>query len=221
MNREPRDARLRSGLRRPRSAFTLIELLVVITIIAILASLLLPALASARHRAQSIRCVSNLREMGRSALMYCDGNGDQLPFAWYDDPNPRENSFYALLSPQLLGAGFDGYGDFQSRVFLCPSRPVEPLPAGHPVRISYGMNAFNAIEFPKPATRRLAAAQAVNPSSTVLIADVAPRYNHPPLESLEGRQVGYKHQGKANFVFFDGHAAAHPERDTNRLTLDF
>jgi len=67
-------------------AFTLIELLVVIAIIAILAAMLLPALASAKEKAQRAQCVNNNKEMSLAVHMYATDNRDILPYPNWNPP---------------------------------------------------------------------------------------------------------------------------------------
>ena len=66
--------------RHEEAAFTLIELLVVIAIIAILASLLLPALGRAKNEAKDVDCISNLRQLGLGIRLWASDQGDMYPW---------------------------------------------------------------------------------------------------------------------------------------------
>ena len=87
-------------MKNNNKGFTLIELLVVIAIIGILASMLLPALAKAKAKANRIKCVNNLGSIGKASLGFAQDNTERLP--WQLTPLQQTNHKYAAGS---IGVG--------------------------------------------------------------------------------------------------------------------
>jgi prepilin-type N-terminal cleavage/methylation domain-containing protein len=123
-------------MRKPQrssipSGFTLVELLVVIGIIALLISILLPSLAGARRRAESIACLSNLRSIGQAAVMYANVNKGFLPQPVKVGAN---DSFYRFSEPQaaLLSNLLKG----STNIFYCPSNHLNPPAGQDPIEMS-------------------------------------------------------------------------------------
>ena len=86
--------------KRYHKGFTLIELMVVIAIIAILAGLLLPALAKSKSKAIQINCLSNMKQMGVGLLLYSEDFNGQLPGNFHHNSNP-DFTWTDALSPYL------------------------------------------------------------------------------------------------------------------------
>jgi len=106
-------------------AFTLIELLVVVSIIALLISILLPALTAARAHGMNVKCLANLRQLGVAMAAYQhDSNGHALP---YVTGNAQNGYWHTVYSQHILGGMgvVDNGGDTQA--LLCPKTQVPPL----------------------------------------------------------------------------------------------
>jgi prepilin-type N-terminal cleavage/methylation domain-containing protein/prepilin-type processing-associated H-X9-DG protein len=138
----------RNAARSQRAGFTLIELLVVISIIALLVSILLPALQKARSAAQQVKCASNARQLAQAGYSFANDHRGSIPLSSSDlyFPTPgvipsglqnrvakfsgtsRMKDWASALVPYLGGSDqvtFENAKDSVSAVYRCPSDPHE------------------------------------------------------------------------------------------------
>jgi prepilin-type N-terminal cleavage/methylation domain-containing protein/prepilin-type processing-associated H-X9-DG protein len=223
---------------RKESAFTLIELLVVIAIIAILASLLLPALATAKGKAKSISCNNNLRQLILAAVLYEDDQ-KSLPIGYPVNFNLPESTIWYNSLQSYLGRTASTLAQINTglvptnKVFLCPAAP-NGGPFGY---LTYAQNVeINCFKLPLMSTQ----ASIPHPSWTILFGETdgydADAY---PDTDPYGGNICYRHSGgnehsvyssnpveggivgkmptigRANLVFLDSHVQLRNNAPTN------
>ena len=146
----------RNPTARRRSAFTLIELLVVVAVIAILAALLLPALASGKTRAKRIQCLNNQRQLALTWMLYATDNDDWLAENGMCDPESTANKMWVQGAFVHTGANTNidyitnpQYAEFayylkSTGVYVCPTDrdTVKVNNVIYPKLRSYSMNAY-------------------------------------------------------------------------------
>ena len=155
--------------RREPDGFTLIELLIVIGIIAVLISILLPALGRAREAANRVKCMSNLRQLAAAFITYASNNRGSFPGAadgyWGLTRTPRDTDWIYWqpgrdLDQSAIAPYLGARGGTMKGVLRCPSDILPPRPDVRPgatepltYDYSYQMNFLldgNPFEEPMP-----------------------------------------------------------------------
>lgn len=202
-------------------AFTLIELLVVITIIAVLASMLIPTIALVRDQAKSTMCRNNLRQQGLAVLAFPTDNGGILPAAMRDWNNmggwgaDRGSIWQILREGGFLADPEDAQSDYQlwrHKWLRCPAG-MRQDDGGATVHYSASSSLLGTVadanQLPQALVRR--------PSQLIVIADVAtssfswwPTWFTPESwwpASPNGTYIGWSapHRSSTNWLLMDGH----------------
>ncbi len=190
--------------------FTLIELLVVIAIIAILASLLIPALQKARDRGKSIACVSILKQLGLATGSYIGDNDGYYPPCI--KPDEVVGDFWCQLlapyAPQLFTWQGKSYTEYSKRIFpTCPGANPPACDSWDPVKGSvstsdYGMN-YNFGYHKGSAPDMIRATSVREPTNTIFICDSSKYY-------FIYDSFGHWHNNGMNALFADGHTNWYP-----------
>jgi len=168
--------------RRTRNGFTLIELLVVIAIIAILAAILFPVFAKARDKARQTACLSNMKQIGTSLLIYSQDYDETYPGYRFDGVNPFASDARVGASGKSVvfaNQNLDTYIKSEG-VWRCPSNPNAWVNidadgvmgnAGSGFQSYGGQNSYAMNNYAFPSKNGLAEAEFKESSNTVGFVD--------------------------------------------------
>jgi prepilin-type N-terminal cleavage/methylation domain-containing protein/prepilin-type processing-associated H-X9-DG protein len=212
------DAPLRHARRR---GFTLIELLVVIAIIALLLSILMPAIARARESARRTACLSNIRQVHLTFFLYAQDNRDRVPIGYRANNRQFNSMVFSSTAKKLVLFGVLYKAGYMKdpRVFFCPSE-VDPQstlnsgtnvwPPGDPskqVYAGYGGRAETLIPDDLSTANPLTFPKLANFHNKALLADLF----HMPM------RIDTRHRTGINVLFGDGSAHWIPRSDFETL----
>ncbi len=195
-----------------RRAFTLIELLVVIAIIAILAAILFPVFAKAREKARQTNCLSNLKQLGMSSLMYLSDSDD----LYFGHLQGTRNTFYPPSGMYLNWPQQVHPYSKNAQIMSCPSLPDAPWvysPTARDNNFGYGMNYWMTYYY----YYILGTAIIPRPAETIWYTDCNYYLVYPtfylytyPNDATYGQngtaRLQLRHNDGVNVAYLDGHS---------------
>jgi len=224
-----------------KKAFTLVELLVVISVVALLMAILMPALSRAKQESQSIVCLNNLRQMLLAANVYANENDGFYPSAYYNKTVNGIKTRYCWdfsttkdwsTTPATVKVrpGILWDGKTIEKIHQCPAFKGKSNTANDPYT-GYNYNTSyigrDETQSPRPPDNAIPSAKVLEvgqPDRTAIFGDgqytegankfMRAPFSNPRDASFSGRWAGtqgYRHNGKTNVAFCDGHVQSWKE----------
>lgn len=205
-----------SAAAKNRHAFTLIELLTVIAIIGILAAIIIPVTTRVRESAKQASCLTNMRQIGVANALYTADNKGQLN--WQGD-NQLENKWGTHIQPYMV----TNTPSAKDNYFTCPSRYKTDSSGNVALGTDYSMNAetcvssgsgadikysgVNISKYGDLLSKKVYLLDSQSGGVTKTNAFYRLPAGRDPVTDMSGGYLTWRHSGKCNLLFLDGHVA--------------